>query len=209
MNWRGRPLTSHEVIVQSIAATTTRTGLRVMAELDTNVYPTGVQIGDAEMASLPLTRHAFHGDWNYALHPQPCPVIPAPRAPHKPDPEWDPAFLSDPALTGMSRQQLSDLTNTLALHGDVKRGRPPRLAFPDQVLAAVLHLRAALAAEPLAVLFDSRTAMHRTLLKIRTLLKAHSIVIPPAATPPSALPALQARVRALSSDTSSTIKTTC
>ncbi|MEU5324641.1 ISAzo13 family transposase [Streptomyces sp. NPDC021056] len=210
MNWRGRPLTSHEVIVQSIAATTTRTGLRVMAELDTNVYPTGVQIGDAEMVSLPLTRHAFHGDWNYALHPQPCPVIPAPRAPHKPTPEWDPAFLSDPALTGMSRQQLSDLTNTLALHGDVKRGRPPRLAFPDQVLAAVLHLRAALAAEPLAVLFDSsRTAMHRTLLKIRTLLKAHSIVIPPAATPPSALPALQARVRALSSDTSSMIKTTC
>lgn len=96
MNWRGRPLTSHEVIVQSIAATTTRTGLRVMAELDTNVYPTGVQVGDAEMASLPLTRHAFHADWNYALHPQPCP---APRASHKPAPEWDPAFLSDPTLT--------------------------------------------------------------------------------------------------------------
>jgi hypothetical protein len=51
--------------------------------------------------------------------------------------------------------------------------------------------------------------MHRTLLKIRTLLKAHSIVIPPAATPPSALTALQARVRALSSDSSSKIKTTC
>jgi transposase len=209
MNWRGRPLTSHEVIVQSIAATTTRTGLRVMAELDTNVYPTGVQIGDAEMAALPLT-HAFHGDWNYALHPQPCPAIPAPRAPQQPAPEWDNALLFDPALTGMSRQQLSDLTNTLALHGDVKRGRPPRLAFPDQVLAAVLHLRVALAAEPLAVLFDSsRTAMHRTLLKIRTLLKAHSIIIPPTATPPSALTALQARVRALSSDSSSMIKTTC
>ncbi|KUN58144.1 hypothetical protein AQJ46_43840 [Streptomyces canus] len=97
----------------------------------------------------------------------------------------------------------------MALHGDFKRGRPPRLAFPDQVLAAVLHLRAALAAEPLAVLFgSSRTATHRTLLKIRTLLKAHSIVILPAATPPSALTALQARVRALSSDTSSMIKTT-
>ena len=210
MNWRGRPLTSHEVVVQSITATTTRTGLRVQAELDTNTYPTGVHIGDAEMASLPLTRHTFHGDWNYALHPQPCPAIPAPRAPQKPAPEWDHALLSDPALTGMSRQQLSDLTDTLALDGDVKRGRPPRLAFPDQVLAAVLHLRAALAAEPLAVLFDSsRTAMHRTLLKIRTLLKAHSIVIPPAATPPSALTALQARVRALSSDSNSMIKTTC
>lgn len=209
MNWRGRPLTSHEVVVQSTAATTTRTGLRVMAELDTNIYPTGAQIGDAEMAALPLTRHAFHGDWNYALHPQPCPAIPAPRAPQKPAPEWDHAVLSDPVLTGMSRQQLSDLTGALAVDGDVKRGRPPRLAFPDQVLAAVLHLRVALAAEPLAVLFDSsRTAMHRTLLKIRTLLKAHSIVIPPTATPPSALTALQARVRALSSD-ASMIKTTC
>ncbi|TXS25995.1 ISAzo13 family transposase [Streptomyces sp. adm13(2018)] len=56
MNWRGRPLTSHEVIVQCISATTTRTGLRVHAELDNNTYPTGVQIGDVEMAALPLTR---------------------------------------------------------------------------------------------------------------------------------------------------------
>ncbi len=82
---------------------------------------------------------------------------------------------------------------------DLERGRPPRLAFPDQVLAAVLHLLVALAAEPLAVLFgSSRTAMHRTLLKIRTLLKAHSIVISPAVTPSSALTSLQARVQALS-----------
>ncbi|WP_371634328.1 ISAzo13 family transposase [Streptomyces sp. NBC_01259] len=89
MNWSGRPLTSHEVIVQSIAATTTRTGLRVRAELDTNTYPTGVRIKDAEMAALRLTRHAFQGAWNYALHPHPSPVIPAARAPQTPDPEWD------------------------------------------------------------------------------------------------------------------------
>ncbi|MFE4875161.1 ISAzo13 family transposase, partial [Streptomyces sp. NPDC056682] len=76
MNWRGRPLTSHEVILQTIAATTTRTGLRVDTALDTNTYPTGVRIGDAEMAALPLTRHAFHGDWNYTLHSQPCLAIP-------------------------------------------------------------------------------------------------------------------------------------
>ncbi|WP_107119998.1 ISAzo13 family transposase, partial [Streptomyces regalis] len=168
MNWRGRPLTSHEVIVQSTAATTTRTGLRVRAELDTNTYATGVHIGDADMAALPLTRHAFHGEWNYALHPQPCPAIPAARAPQTPAPEWDQALLSDPTLTGMSPRQLADLTQALAPDGDTQRGRPPRLAFPDQVLATVLHLRVALAAEPLAVLFDSsRTAMHRTLLKIR------------------------------------------
>ncbi len=209
MNWRGRPLTSHEVIVQSIAATTTRTGLRVSAALDTNTYPTGVRIGDAEMAALPLIRHAFHGDWNYALHPQPCPAVPAPRAPQEAAPPWDQALLSDPALTGMSRQQLDAVTRMLTPDGDTRRGRPPRLAFPEQVLATVLHLRVALAAEPLAVLFNSsRTAMHRTLLKNRKLLEAHGIVIPPATTPPVALRALQARVLAQTGEPPNKIKTT-
>ncbi|MEU6875728.1 ISAzo13 family transposase [Streptomyces sp. NPDC046751] len=210
MNWRGRPLTSHEVIVQSIAATTTRTGLRVRAALDTNTYPTGVRIADAEMAALPLTRHTFHGDWNYALHPKPCSAVPAARAPQASAPQWDQALLSDPALTGMSQRQLDDLTETLAPDGDTQRGRPPRLAFPEQVLATMLHLRVALAAEPLAVLFgSSRTAMHRTLLKTRRLLNAHGIIIPPATTPPDLLAALQARVLARSDETSNKIKTTC
>ncbi|CAM5406872.1 ISAzo13 family transposase [Streptomyces aurantiogriseus] len=210
MNWRGRPLTSHEVIVQSIAATTTSTGLRVSAALDTNTYPTGVRISDAEMAALPLTRHAFHGDWNYALHPQPRPAVPVAQAPQAPAPQWSQALLSDPTLTGMSRQQLNRLTETLALDGDARRGRPPRLTFPEQVLSTVLHLRVALAAEPLAVLFgSSRTAMHRTLLKNRKLFKAHDIVIPPATTPPVALAALQARVLTQTSEPRNKIKTTC
>ncbi|WP_329580206.1 ISAzo13 family transposase [Streptomyces sp. NBC_01361] len=210
MNWRGRPLTSHEVILQTIAATTTRTGLRVEAALDTNAYPTGVRIGDAEMAALPLTRHAFHGDWNYALHPQPRPAIPAARTPDASETEWNQALLSDPALTGMSRQQLNALTETLAADGDTRRGRPPRLSFPEQVLATVLHLRVALAAEPLAVLFaSSRTAMHRTALKNRRLLKSHGIVIPPATSPPVALAALQARVHDQAGTSINKIKTTC
>ncbi|WP_424738984.1 ISAzo13 family transposase [Mycobacterium sp.] len=75
MNWRGRPLTSHEVIVETIAATTTNTGLTVHAELDRATYPTGVKIPDQEMKDLEttriLTRHDFHGEWNYALHPEP------------------------------------------------------------------------------------------------------------------------------------------
>ena len=69
MNWRGRPLTSHEVIVQTIAATTTRTGLRVRAELDTGAYDTGIKVSDRQMDALPLTRHDWHGDWNYTLRP--------------------------------------------------------------------------------------------------------------------------------------------
>ena len=70
MNWRGRPLTSHEVIVQAIAGTTTRTGLRVRADLDTGAYDTGIKISDAQMDALPLTRHDWHGDWNYTLRPE-------------------------------------------------------------------------------------------------------------------------------------------
>ncbi|GAP47065.1 transposase [Streptomyces azureus] len=205
MNWRGRPLTSHEVILESIASAFTRTGLRVKAELDTNTYPTGIGVGDAEMAALPLTRHTFHGEWNYALHPQPKPAIPAARSGRPPTPQ----LLSDPALTGLAPHQLQHLIRTLTPAGDTRRGRPPRLTFADQVLATVLHLRVNLAAEPLAVLFSSsRTAMHRTLLKIRHLLEAQDITISPATTPPAALAALRARVAAQSSSPNSKIKTT-
>ncbi len=73
MNWRGRPLTSHEVVVQTIAATTTRTGLTVQAELDTSAYPKGIKIPDREIKDLEkqqvLQRHQFHGEWNYTLTP--------------------------------------------------------------------------------------------------------------------------------------------
>ena len=68
MNWRGQPLTSHEVIVNLIAGTTTRTGLKVTAELDETIYPKGVKITDREMRDLEtqrITRHDFHGEWNY------------------------------------------------------------------------------------------------------------------------------------------------
>jgi len=65
MNWRGRPLESHETVVQLIAATTTRAGLAVQAELDDRAYPKGIKISDQQIASFPLTRHDFHGEWNY------------------------------------------------------------------------------------------------------------------------------------------------
>jgi Rhodopirellula transposase DDE domain len=69
MNWRGRLLTSHEVIVELIGATTTHTGLRVRAELDQGRYPLGVKVGDGELAAVPLARHEFHGEWNYTIQP--------------------------------------------------------------------------------------------------------------------------------------------
>jgi hypothetical protein len=69
MNWRGRPLASHQVLVELLGATTTHTGLRVRAELDRGRYPLGVKVGNQELAAVPLVRHEFHGEWNYTLHP--------------------------------------------------------------------------------------------------------------------------------------------
>jgi transposase len=70
MNWRGRPLVSHEIIVDLIGATTTSTGLRVQAELDPGQYPTKVKVSDDELATVHLTPHAFHGEWNYTVTPR-------------------------------------------------------------------------------------------------------------------------------------------
>ncbi len=70
MNWRGRPLQTHEVVVETIAATTTKTGLSIQAVLDTNTYQRGITITDKEMkafAARHLQRHEFHGDWNYTV----------------------------------------------------------------------------------------------------------------------------------------------
>jgi hypothetical protein len=68
-NWRGKPLISHQVIVQLIAATTTEAGLTVRCELDRKTYPKAIAISDAEIAAVNLTRHDFHGEWNYTISP--------------------------------------------------------------------------------------------------------------------------------------------
>jgi transposase len=68
-NWRGRPLASRQAIVELISNTTTRHGLTVRAALDNNKYETGIKISDAELARIRLTRHEFHGDWNYTIMP--------------------------------------------------------------------------------------------------------------------------------------------
>lgn len=74
LNWRGRPLTSHEVVIETISATTTKTGLTVTARLDTAAYPKGIKISDKEMKAFEarrLRRHEFHGDWNYTIPANP------------------------------------------------------------------------------------------------------------------------------------------
>jgi hypothetical protein len=69
VNWRGRPLGSHEVIVNLIADTRTETGLQVQAELDGNPYPIGIKVTDEELAAVNVRPAKFHGEWNYTIRP--------------------------------------------------------------------------------------------------------------------------------------------
>jgi hypothetical protein len=71
-NWRGKPLVSHQVIVNLIAATTTKTGLKLSAEIDTAKYPKGIAVSDQQVASIRLLRDQFHGEWNYTILPRPA-----------------------------------------------------------------------------------------------------------------------------------------
>src|SRR6266704_285204 len=117
LNWRGRPLTSHDVIISTIGAVTTSTGLTVTAVLDTGRYPTGTKISDEQMTDLEtraLTRHAFHGDWNYTFAPVPRPAPPPPPPPARPG-LCDPAALDHPALTGLDPADLAALAAALEL----------------------------------------------------------------------------------------------
>ena len=68
-NWRGRPLVSHEVIINLIANTATKQGLTVQAELDTETYPTGTKVTNEELAQVNLKPAKFHGNWNYQILP--------------------------------------------------------------------------------------------------------------------------------------------
>jgi hypothetical protein len=116
--WRGRPLTSYDVILSTIAAVTTRTGLAVTAVLDQNPCPAGTKISDEQMKDIEdrhLTPHEFHGEWNYAFGPvpRPAPPPPPPAPPPAPARLCDPAVLNHPALTGLDPAALDALAAAL------------------------------------------------------------------------------------------------
>jgi hypothetical protein len=69
-NWRGKPLVSHQVILNLIAATTTKAGLRVRAEIDPGKYPKGIKVSDKEVKALRIELDSFHGEWNYTILPR-------------------------------------------------------------------------------------------------------------------------------------------
>lgn len=160
MNWRGSPLTSHEVVVKSIASTRTRTGLRVEAELDTGAYPLGVSVSREQLAAFPIRPHAHHGSWNYTIEPAGA------RDGVRPEPGTQErarshalAMLADTRLTGMSPGEPDALASRLAplqaaqaeQRKYQQRGGPrrqvkadhgrPLLSDADRVLITVTYLR--------------------------------------------------------------------
>jgi hypothetical protein len=203
LNWRGRPLTSHEVIVSTIAATTTATGLTVRAGLDPGRYPAGVKVSDEQMAALPLDRHGWHGEWNYTLRPEP----PAPAAPPRPParepgrPDW-----AHPALTGMDASDWDQMISTLAVPHQaqrdaelyVRRGgpptrkpavrHPPALTLAEQALITVLRQRFRIPRPVLAALFGVVAGtIAKAERQIQPLLAQYGPRIDPAPAPISTL----------------------
>jgi hypothetical protein len=186
LNWRGRPLTSYDVIINSIGATTTSTGLAVTAVLDGGRYPTGTTISDEQVHDLEtraLTRHCFHGEWNYTLLPAWRPA-PGPRPGPAPGPAAAAlaalapvaAALASPQLTGLSRRDLAALAASLELpaaaareqrlhlqRGHSRRARcgpaaPFKYPLHTQLLAAIYHHRPGMPATHIAAL----PGAHRT-----------------------------------------------
>jgi transposase len=208
MNWRGRPLTSHDVIVNTIAATTTRTGLRVEAELDTSTCDTGIKVTDAEIDALAMSRHRFHGDWNYTLHPADVPPAPGPGTgpatvattarPAAGPAHLDGSTLRDPELTGLTVPEmdtvLNDLIPALAEQrerlrherrgGERRRARgagaKDKLSDADRILATVLCLRKIGTHNLLAQLFGvTGGTLTRAIQEVRPLLAKSGPAIPP------------------------------
>jgi transposase len=115
MNWRGRPLISHQVVVATIAATRTRTGLRVEAALDPGRYPLGVAVPAGELRRLPITAHARHGAWNYTIAPTGHTEIGPVRAEERTRARARAlVVLADERLTGMTSTELAELAALLA-----------------------------------------------------------------------------------------------
>ncbi|GAA1544264.1 hypothetical protein GCM10009730_61760 [Streptomyces albidochromogenes] len=201
MNWRGRPLTSHDVIVNSIAATTTHTGLKVHAELDPGIYDTGIKVTDSDIDALPMHRHRFHGDSNYTLHSQPRDTTSAaknPRSAGGPSPQPCTGCLRNPELTGMPEPELDELVDQLAYKLDGLReqgrlqqrggerirargaGAKDKLTTADRVLATVLYLRKLGTRDLLAQLFGvNGSTLTRAVRQIQPLLAEHGYTIPP------------------------------
>src|SRR5215212_9928120 len=199
MNWRGRPLTSHQVVVATIASTRTRTGRQVHAELDTGAYPLGVAVTSQQLESLPIRAHSRHGQWNYTIAPtggRAAPIDDQQRtrvrvaALHT---------LADERLTGMSRDELAALARLLApaqqaqsaqrcfeQRGGRRRRAPGAgskglLSAADRVLIAVVYLRQICSQNVLSDLLGiNANSIGQAIAETRQLLSEHHCSVLPA-----------------------------
>jgi hypothetical protein len=206
--WRGRPLTSYDVIIDTIGAVTTAAGLTCTAVLDENAYPTGTEIPDQVMKEVEdrqLNRHDWHGDWNYTLLAVPRPAPPPPQPPPAPRPRLlSRDELARPALTGTSPEAVTALAAALdgrlrertehdrrVRHGP--RARAPyklrsrrRLETADYLCAALLkrHLGvpSRITAEILGI--DDSVVRHMIRTITAVLAEARTSLPPPAEPPP-------------------------
>jgi hypothetical protein len=182
MNWRAHPLTSYEVALNLIAATTTSTGLSVNARLDEGSYPIGIEIDDQHAAALAINPDTFHGEWNYTIPPQPgVPAVPLQPPTRRAHPRhahtFDAAMATHPVLTGMTRHALDQLTaDVRTLIDQVPTDQRPRhrkLTVESMIWATVLDQRG-LPSSLIAHLFRIGENQMRALIKqVRPLLQRH------------------------------------
>ncbi len=194
MNWRGRPLTSHEVVVNTISSTRTRSGLQVDAQLDTRTYPIGIAVSKAHVDALPITAHAVHGTWNYTIRPG----RPNTKTVPVTDRTTTLTLLAHPRLTGMSVPELDALATLLAPAQAARReqrryqqrGGPRRnapgdhgrvlLSARDRVLVTVVHLRQICSQRLLADMLEINPAtIGQAVTDVRHILHEQNITIAP------------------------------
>jgi transposase len=201
MNWRGRPLSSHEVVVATIASTRTRAGLRVEAELDSGSYPVGLAVTREQFRALPVRAHAQHGEWNYTIAPTgPAGSVPLTFNERAQAQARALGLLSDERLTGMNTEELARLTDLLApdqaaqaaQRGHEQRGGRRRrapgagsrglLTDADRVVVTVVYLRQACSQYVLADLLGiNPNSIGLAISETRQLLTEHAQTITPAA----------------------------
>jgi hypothetical protein len=204
--WRGRPLTSYDVIINTIGRVTTSTGLTAAAVLDENAYPGGREVSDQQMKDLEdrcLTRHGFHGEWNYTLLASPRPA-PPPEPEPRPAPAWrcGQQALSHPALTGIGTRDLAGLAAALEIpfraHREQRRyqrtgqprqrawgpGHNRKLDLTDCLLATLIRRHLNPPVPVIAALLGAdRTTVSHAISRTGKILAA-GIPLPPAAPPP-------------------------